>query len=62
MTIILTMKKADTVIARNVGGHTMKLTMNINLAQNAGGMLKKKPGEKKENPNRQIMKWGMQTF
>jgi hypothetical protein len=25
-------------------------------------MLKKKPGEKQENPNRQIMKWETQTF
>ena len=62
MTIILTMKKVDTEIARNVGGHMMKLTTNINPALNAGGMLKKKPGEKQENPNRQIMKWEMQIF
>jgi len=62
MTIILTMKKVDTEIARNVGGRMMKLTTNINPALNAGGMLKKKSGEKQENQNRQIMKWEMQTF
>ena len=62
MTIILTMKKVHTGIVQNVDGHTMKLTTNINLAQNVGGMLKKKAGEKQENPNRQIMKWEMQTF
>ena len=38
------------------------LIMTIKSAQNAGGMPKKKPGVKPENPNRQIMKWETQTF
>lgn len=50
------------MIAQSADVHTMKLIMTIKPAQNAGGMPKKKPGVKPENPNRQIMKWETQTF
>ena len=62
MMITTMTKKPHTAIALNAEGLTMRLTMNINLVQNADGMPIKKLGEKQENPRKQITKWEMRTF